>query len=89
MASPRLGAFSMVNSPDATFHAFAIAKDEYQLRMRFIDSVGAYFNVQSWGICLFDDQSKLISFDVQGVSESVLSRYQQAGRSVAPQNMSS
>lgn len=84
MTSPRLGTFSMVNSLNAIFHAFATAKDEYQLRMRFIDSVGAYFNVQSWGICLFDDQSNLTSFDVQGVSESVLSRYQQAGRAVDP-----
>jgi DNA-binding CsgD family transcriptional regulator len=74
----------MANSLHAVFDAFATAKDERQLRMRFMDSMGAYFDVQSWGICLFDDQSNLASFDVQGVSESVLGRYQEAGRTVDP-----
>jgi DNA-binding CsgD family transcriptional regulator len=74
----------MANSLHAVFHAFATAKDEYQLRIRFMDMVGAYFDVQSWGICLFDDQSNLTSFDVQGVSESVVERYHEAGRTVDP-----
>lgn len=73
-----------MSSLHTVFHALAIAKDEHQLRMRFMDTVGAYFNVQSWGICLFDDQLNLTHFDVQGVCESVLERYQQAGRAVDP-----
>ena len=74
----------MVNSLHAVFQALATAKDKHQLQVRFMDTMGAYFEVQSWGICLFDDQSNLTSFDVQGVSESVVGRYQEAGRAVDP-----
>jgi DNA-binding CsgD family transcriptional regulator len=74
----------MANSLHPLFLAFATANDERQLRLRFMDTVGEYFGVQRWGICLLDEQSCPDNFDVQGVPEAVLTRYQEAGQAVDP-----
>lgn len=65
----------MANSLHSLFHSFATAKDERELRLRFVDAVGEFFGVQRWGIYLLDEQSHLAAFEVQGVPEVVLERY--------------
>jgi DNA-binding CsgD family transcriptional regulator len=74
----------MANSLHAVFHAIASARDEQELRRRFIDTAGEYFGVQRWGIYLLDDQSRLAQIDVQGVPDVFVECYEQVGRAVDP-----
>lgn len=74
----------MTNSLHALFLAIATANNERELRLRFMDTVGAHFGVQRWGIYLLDEQSRLAAFDVQGVPDGVLQRYEEVGRAVDP-----
>ena len=48
-----------------------------------MDGVSEHFGVQRWGIYLLDDE-KLASFDVIGVSDAFVDRYEQIGRVVDP-----
>ena len=32
------------------FHKLAIAEDEHQLRMNYMDTVGEHFSAQRWGV---------------------------------------
>lgn len=66
------------------FGAIASARDEWELRLAFMDNVGEYFGVQRWGISLFKDQSGLATVDVYGVSDSFVENYQKIGREVDP-----
>jgi hypothetical protein len=54
----------MANSLHRIFHAFAAAKDERELRLRFMNCAADHFGVQRWGIYLLDDQFRLREFDV-------------------------
>lgn len=74
----------MANSLHPLFLALATATDERQLRLRFMDTVGDYFGVTRWGISLLGEKSYPAHFDVQGVPEAVLARYQEAGQAVDP-----
>lgn len=49
-----------------------------------MDGVSQHFGVQRWGIYLMDDEHRLLSFDVMGVSDAFVERYEQIGRSVDP-----
>ncbi|MBW4518726.1 MAG: GAF domain-containing protein [Scytolyngbya sp. HA4215-MV1] len=74
----------MTRSLHPLFQAIATASTEAALRDRFIDGVSEYFGVQRWGIYLLDDENHLASFDVVGVSDSFVERYEQIGRTVDP-----
>ena len=74
----------MVSSLHPLFQAIATAPTEQALRLRFMDSVSEYFGVQRWGICLMDDQNHLAGFDVIGVSDAFVERYEKIGRAVDP-----
>jgi len=76
----------MAKSWQYLFQAIASAHDERELRLHFMDNVGEYFSVQRWGIYLLDDQSRLASVDVRGVTdvEIFVERYETVGREVDP-----
>ena len=74
----------MLNSLQPLFHSIATAPTEQALRYRFMDSVSEYFGVQRWGVYLLDDEQHLASFDVIGVSDTFVERYEQIGRAVDP-----
>lgn len=74
----------MVNSLHPFFQAIATAPTEQALRFRFMDGVSDYFGVQRWGIYLLDDENRLAGFDVTGVSDAFVERYERIGRSVDP-----
>lgn len=59
----------MANSLHTLIKALATANDERELRLRFMDRVGEYFNVQRWGIHLLDAQSCLAEFEIQGLAD--------------------
>lgn len=74
----------MPGSIHTLFHAIATAQTEQELRFRFMDTVEAHFGVQRWGIYLLNQQNQLAAFDVKGVSEAFVERYEKIGRSVDP-----
>lgn len=74
----------MASSIHSLFQAIANASTEQELRSRFIDEVSQHFGVQRWGIYLLDDNNRLAIFDVVGVSDAFVERYEQIGRTVDP-----
>lgn len=74
----------MASSLHALFLAIATAPNEQELRLRFMDSVKEYFGVQRWGIYLLNEENRLASFDVCGVSDAFVERYEKIGKSVDP-----
>jgi DNA-binding CsgD family transcriptional regulator len=74
----------MASSLHALFQAIATAPTEQALRFRFMDGISKYFGVQRWGIYLLNDRNQLASFDVIGVSDAFVERYEQLGRTVDP-----
>lgn len=76
----------MANSLHNLFHAIATAKNEHQLRMRFMDNIGEHFDVQRWGIYLFNEDSSYSAVEVYGVPnvDNFVELYAQVGRNVDP-----
>lgn len=74
----------MSSSLKPLFHHLATAATEEQLRYKFMDWIGEYFEVQRWGIYLSDEQNNLLSCDIYGVSDAFVERYQKFGKSVDP-----
>lgn len=74
----------MVCSLHPLFQAIATAPTEQALRFRFMDGISEHFGVQRWGIYLMKDETCLADFDVRGVSDSFVERYEQIGRAVDP-----
>jgi DNA-binding CsgD family transcriptional regulator len=74
----------MARSLHPLFQAIATAPSEKALRDRFMDGVSDYFGVQRWGIYLLNDENRLASFDVIGVSDAFVERYEQVGRALDP-----
>lgn len=74
----------MNSSLKPLFHHLATARSEEQLRYKFMDWIGEYFEVQRWGIYLSDEQNNLLSCDIHGVSDAFVERYQKFGKSVDP-----
>jgi GAF domain-containing protein len=74
----------MASSLYPLFQAIATAPTEQALRFRFMDSISEYFGVQRWGIYWLNDENQLASFDVVGVSDAFVERYEKMGRSIDP-----
>ncbi len=74
----------MASSLHPLFQAIATAPTEQALRFRFMDGVSEYFGVQRWGIYLLNEENCLASFDVEGVSDAFVERYEKIGKSVDP-----
>jgi DNA-binding CsgD family transcriptional regulator len=74
----------MANSLQYLFQAIANARDEQELRRRYMDRVGEHFGVQRWGIYLLNEQSRLAEVDVHGVPDVFVERYEEVGRVLDP-----
>lgn len=76
----------MSSSLQQLFQAMATKKDEHELRMLFMDSFGEYFNVQRWGIYMFNEDYSYSAVEVYGMSdiENFVELYAQFGRHVDP-----
>ncbi len=55
--------------------AIAIASTEQDLRLRFMDTVGNYFQVPRWGIYLMEDEKHTEQVDVQGILDAYVELY--------------
>ena len=68
------------------FYKLAIAEDEHQLRMNYMDTVGEHFGAQRWGISMLDGHFRSRAVDIQGISkvEKFLELYEKVGRAVDP-----
>ncbi|GAB4534369.1 MAG: LuxR C-terminal-related transcriptional regulator [Pleurocapsa sp.] len=66
------------------FHKIATASTETELRFRLMDNFSQHFDVQRWGIYLFDEENNLISRDTHGASDRFLETYQQIGEAIDP-----
>lgn len=66
------------------FDAISTSPTEQILRSRFMDHISDHFQVERWGIYLFDQQAMFASSDVHGVSDAFVERYEQVGRAVDP-----
>lgn len=49
-----------------------------------MDRVAEHFGVQRWGIYLLDEQSRLAKFEIHGVPDIFVERYEEVGRAVDP-----
>ncbi|BAZ32273.1 LuxR family GAF modulated transcriptional regulator [Cylindrospermum sp. NIES-4074] len=56
----------MANSLHAVFHAIANVRNEQELKLALMDTIGEHFGVQHWGIYLLDDHSTT-EMDVQEI----------------------
>ncbi|HEY9826671.1 MAG TPA: hypothetical protein V6D19_14595 [Stenomitos sp.] len=74
----------MARSLHPLFQVLATASTEAALRDQFMDGVSEYMGVQRWGIYLLNDENCLASFDVVGVSDAFVERYEQIGKAVDP-----
>ncbi|MEM9923366.1 MAG: hypothetical protein AAF915_06365 [Cyanobacteria bacterium P01_D01_bin.50] len=76
----------MANSLHNLFHTIATAKNEHELRMRFMDSVGEYFGVQRWGIYIFNENFSYKAVEVSGIPnfDTFVKLYAQVGRNIDP-----
>lgn len=68
------------------FHAIAIARNEFELRLCVMDAIGEYFGVPRWGIYLFNESPSLAAIDVCGMRqvEAFVESYETFGREVDP-----
>ncbi|MBH8551872.1 GAF domain-containing protein [Nostocaceae cyanobacterium CENA357] len=76
----------MANSLHELFQALASARDQRELRLRFMDRVGEHFSVQRWGIYLFNERSRYVAIDIHGVpnADTFVELYEKVGRTVDP-----
>ncbi|NEU75606.1 LuxR family transcriptional regulator [Hassallia byssoidea VB512170] len=74
----------MAKSLQSLFQAIALARNEQELRHRFMDGISDNFDVQRWGIYLLDEHENLASVDVRGVKDVFVERYEKVGRAVDP-----
>jgi DNA-binding CsgD family transcriptional regulator len=73
----------MIRAFQPLIQSLATAPSEQALRYRFMDAISDCFGVQSWGLYLMNEQH-LAEFEVVGVSETFVERYEQIGRAVDP-----
>lgn len=69
----------MVSKLHCLFSALANAKNESELRSRFMDAAGNIFEAQAWGWKWFADNFEIVDCDLQGLSNTILQHYQEVG----------
>ncbi|MGB3758356.1 MAG: LuxR C-terminal-related transcriptional regulator [Rivularia sp. (in: cyanobacteria)] len=76
----------MTNSLHNLFHVIATAKNEHQLRMRFMDNIGEHFGVQRWGIYMFNEDSSYSAVEVYGMPDvdNFVELYAEVGCNIDP-----
>jgi DNA-binding CsgD family transcriptional regulator len=61
------------------FHHLAIARNEYELRLRFLDTAGELFRAQAWGFTVLDRDFQIVETDKRGLPDSFVERYNEVG----------
>ncbi|HBL59517.1 MAG TPA: transcriptional regulator [Cyanobacteria bacterium UBA8803] len=76
----------MANSLHPLFQAIANARDEQELRLHLMDSLGEHFDAQYWGLCLLNEESHLAEVEMQGGPDvdRFVESYGKLGRRVDP-----
>ena len=74
----------MTSALHSWFQSLAAASTEQELRSCLMDNVSEHFGVQRWGLYLLDQHHKLASFDVVGVSNQFVERYDAIGKAIDP-----
>ncbi|MBF2007033.1 MAG: LuxR family transcriptional regulator [Chlorogloeopsis fritschii C42_A2020_084] len=74
----------MSESFHALIHKIAIARDEFQLRLHYMDAVGKLFACQHWSIYLHDSQGQRTTIDIKGLPDSFIDYYQSVGAVIDP-----
>lgn len=74
----------MSHSFHTLIHKIAIAKDELQLRLNYMDMAGDLFDSPHWGIYLYDSPGKSPTIDLQGLPDSFIDYYQSIGAAIDP-----
>jgi DNA-binding CsgD family transcriptional regulator len=64
----------MAHSLHTLFHAIASARNEGELQLAIVDTVGEYFGVERSGIYLLNDQSRLTEVDNGSIPDVCLER---------------
>lgn len=76
---------SLQPSLQPLFQTLATAPSESVLRSRFMEAISGYFGVQRWGLYLLNPHllnPQLVEFEVVGVSDAFVERYERYGRAV-------
>lgn len=61
------------------FHHLAIAPNEYELRLRFLDTAGELFQAQAWGFTVLDQDFQILETDKRGLPDSFVDCYNEVG----------
>lgn len=61
------------------FHHLAIAPNEYELRLRFLDTAGEIFQAQAWGFTILDRDFQIVETDKRGLPDSFVNCYNEVG----------
>ena len=62
----------------------AIARDQRELRLPFMDAAGVVFEAQHWGISLRNQQGSLETVDLKGLPYSFIDYYTRFGTTIDP-----
>jgi DNA-binding CsgD family transcriptional regulator len=76
--------FAMSASFQALVQKIAIAPNELQLRLDYMDAVGELFACQHWGIYLHDSLEKCATVDIKGLPDSFIDYYETVGMAIDP-----
>ncbi|MCU0534814.1 MAG: LuxR C-terminal-related transcriptional regulator [Hydrococcus sp. Prado102] len=69
----------MVQTLHSLVSSLAIAQNESELRSRFMDSARELFEANTWGWKSLNDRYEIVDCELQGVSNTILKRYQEVG----------
>lgn len=61
------------------FHQLAIARNEYELRLCFLDAAGELFGSQAWGFTVLDQNLQIVETDKRGLPDSFVDCYNEVG----------
>ncbi|MCP6758262.1 MAG: LuxR C-terminal-related transcriptional regulator [Fischerella sp. CENA71] len=74
----------MSGSFQALLQKIAIARDELQLRLDYMDAAGELFVCQHWSIYLHDTTGQRASIDIKGLPDSFIDYYESVGAAIDP-----
>ena len=61
------------------FRRLAIARNESELRLRFLDAAGELFRAQAWGFTILDRDFQIVETDKRGLPDSFVDCYNEVG----------
>lgn len=74
----------MPSSLQSLVQELALARNERELRLPFMDAGGELFEAQHWGISLRNQEGKLSTVDLKGLPDSFIDYYTRFGTTIDP-----